>query len=77
VQGKKSEFLVDWIQKVQGTFYDLPSGRFLKKLALSDDCFGRWPFENAYFDHYGWKDHYLRKLAFQLSLPKVCHSILQ
>jgi hypothetical protein len=63
VQGKNQNFWQIGSRRVQGTFYDLPSGRFLEKLALSDDRFGRWPFENAYFDHYGWKDHYLRKLA--------------
>ena len=67
-KGKKSKFLAQWIPEIQGTFNDFPSGRFLEKLALSDDRFGRWPFKDAYFDHYGWKDHSLRKLAF-LSLP--------
>jgi hypothetical protein len=50
---EKSKFLVQRIQEVQDTFNNLSSGRFLEKLALSDDRFGRWPFENAYFDHYG------------------------
>lgn len=53
LQGKNLKLLVNGIQEVQDTFNDLPSGRFLEKLALSDDRFGRWPFENAYFDHCG------------------------
>jgi hypothetical protein len=53
VQGKIKFSGIQWIQEVQKTFNDLPSGRFLEKLALSDDRFGRRPFENAYFDHYG------------------------
>ena len=73
MQGKKSKFLAQWIPEVQGTFDDLPSGRFLEKLALSDDRFGRWPFEDAYFDHYGWKDYSLRKLAFSAFLL-ISHS---
>ena len=51
------KFLVQCIQEVQDTFNDLPSGRFLEKLALCDNGFGRRPFENAYFDHYDeWKN---------------------
>ena len=49
---------MQWLQEVQDTFNDLSFGRFLEKLALSNDRFGCWPFENAYFDHYGsqgWK----------------------
>ena len=45
---ERSKILVQRIQEFQCTLNNLPSGRFLEKLALSDDRFGRWPFENTY-----------------------------
>ena len=36
---ERSKILVQRIQEFQGTLNDLPSGRFLEKLGLSDDRF--------------------------------------
>jgi len=41
--------------ELQGTFDNLPFGRFFEKFALSDDCFGPWSFENSDFHHSGTK----------------------
>lgn len=47
---KEAQYLW-YVLEVYGTFNNFPFGRFLEELALGNDCFGLWSFENFYFDH--------------------------